>query len=135
MPTIEKRWEPIDWSQAFGALLIDLPKVLDCFPHDFKIAKLHVSGLCMSSLRLIYCYLGNRKQMVNINDTCSACSKTLFEISKRSIHDSPLYNVICDLFFFVSESNIVNFIVDEYFLLTQSRADKSFKWPWEMLEC
>ena len=73
--------------------------------------------------------------MVNINDTCSAWSKTLFEIPKTSIHDSPLYNVICDLFLFVSESNIANYVVDEYFLLTQSGADKSFKWPWEMLEC
>lgn len=56
--------------------------------------------------------------MVNINDTCSAWSNTLFETPKTSIHDSPLNNIICDLFFFLSESNIANYGDGKYFLLT-----------------
>ena len=57
-------------------------------------------------------------EMVNINDTCSAWSNTLFETPKTSIHDSPLNNIICDLLFFLSESNIANYADGKYFLLT-----------------
>ena len=87
MPTIEKRWEPIDWSQAFGALLIDLPKVFDCFPHDFKIAKLHVWGLCISSLRSLYSYLSNWKQPSKHLLVLKMCSRRLQGIFKLCPQD------------------------------------------------
>ena len=59
----------------FGALLTDLPKAFDCFPHNLLIAKLHACGLDMSCFKLLHSYLTKRRQRVKMNNTFNSCSK------------------------------------------------------------
>ena len=66
---IEKRGESFDQGVILYAFLTKLSKALNCLPHGHMIAKLHAYGPDMSSSRLIYSYLSNRKQRVKINDT------------------------------------------------------------------
>ena len=47
---IEKWTESLGQSGAYGALLINLPKALDCLTHELVSAKLYVYGVDMSSI-------------------------------------------------------------------------------------
>ena len=48
-----EKWKlAVDNNEAFGALLKDLSKALNCLSHDLLIAKLHSYGLSLISLRL-----------------------------------------------------------------------------------
>ena len=68
---IEKWKKIVDCGGVFGALLTDLSKSFDCIPHDLIIAKLEAYGFQTDALNLVYDYLPNRKQRVNINETFS----------------------------------------------------------------
>ena len=57
---IEKWKSAIDSGKSFGALLTDLSKAFDCFPHELLLAKLNAYGFSLSALRLICSYLFNR---------------------------------------------------------------------------
>ena len=50
----EKFKESIDKGNVFGALLTDLPKVLDCIDHTLLIDKLFAFGVSPLSLKLLY---------------------------------------------------------------------------------
>ena len=52
----------IDNNKAFGALWTDLSKAFNCLSHDLLIAKLHVYGLDLASLKILQDYWTNRKQ-------------------------------------------------------------------------
>ena len=65
----------INNNEAFGAFLIDLPKVSDCLGHDLKIAKLHSHGLSLTSLRLLSDYLSNCKQQIKVENLFSKWEK------------------------------------------------------------
>ena len=47
--------------------LTDLSRPFDYLPHDLLITKLHASGCDFPSLKLLDCYLRNRRQRVKIN--------------------------------------------------------------------
>ena len=57
----------MDKGRHFSALLTDLLKTFDCLLHDLIIAKLDSYGFKNDALCLIFNYLSNRKQRVNIN--------------------------------------------------------------------
>ena len=53
--------EATDNKKAFGALLTDLSKDVDCLNHLFT-TKLHAYDLDIDSINVMQDYLGNRKQ-------------------------------------------------------------------------
>ena len=53
-------------NKAFGALLTDLSKALDCICHDLLVAKLHAYVLSLPALKMIQDYLLNQKQRTKI---------------------------------------------------------------------
>ena len=69
---IEKWKKIVDNGSAFGALLTDLSKALDCIPHDLIIAKLEAYGFQINELTQVYDYLLYRKQRVKLNETFSS---------------------------------------------------------------
>ena len=64
----EKWRASLDQNGTCAALLTDPSKAFDCLPHDLLIAKFHAYGYNLPSLRLLNCYLCNRRQRVKINN-------------------------------------------------------------------
>ena len=58
---LEKWKESVDNGGAFGALMTDVSKALDCLPLELLIAKLTNYGFDIKSVKLIQEYLSNRK--------------------------------------------------------------------------
>ena len=50
---IDKWKNTVDDNEAFGAVLTDLSKALDCVCHDLLIVKLNAYGLSLPALKLI----------------------------------------------------------------------------------
>ena len=84
----------------FGALLTDLSKAFDYFPHDLLIAKLDAYGFKNDSLCLIYNYLNNRKQRININLSFGSFQNIISGVPQGSLL-GPLSNIfLTDIFLF-----------------------------------
>ena len=58
---IKKCRESLDQGGAYGVLLTELSKAFDCLHHELHIAKPHVYGLDMASVKVIRFYLTKRK--------------------------------------------------------------------------
>ena len=112
--TLIEKWKKIvDNGTAFGALLTDLSKALDCLPHELLIAKLDAYGFDKSSLKLIHSYLSNKKQRVKINDRYSLWSDILFGVPQGSILGPLLFNIfICEIINFFEYFDIANYADD-----------------------
>ena len=59
---------------------MDLSKAYDCIPHDLLIAKLEAYGFSISSLKLLYSYLTNRKQRVKLGSAFTDFMCILFGV-------------------------------------------------------
>ena len=55
-----------DNKKAFGALLTELSKAIDCLCHDLLTAKLHAYDLDKDSLNILQDYLSKRKQGIKV---------------------------------------------------------------------
>ena len=66
---VEEWREWLDNKHIVGAILRDLSKIFDCISHNLITAKSAPYGLDNTALKLIFCYLKNRKQCVRINNT------------------------------------------------------------------
>ena len=64
---LEKWKSAVGNKRSVGALLTDLSKAFDCFPHELLLAKLNAYGFSLPALRLVQSYLSNRKQITKIN--------------------------------------------------------------------
>ena len=97
MAMIEKFKKLLDQRSEYTALLTDLPKALDCLPHDLIIEKLHAYGFGKASLRLMHSYLTDRYQRVKINNSYSLWSLIKHGMPQDSILGSTLFNM-CDMY-------------------------------------
>jgi hypothetical protein len=91
------------------AIFCDLRKAFDCCNHSILIRKLEKYGFTNSALQWYKSYLTDRKQFVNINDTCSSLLDINIGVPQGSIlgpllfllyvNDLPNCTKLCSLLF------------------------------------
>ena len=103
-----KKWKnAVDKGKMFGALLTDLSKAFDCFPHELIIAKLNAYGCKLPALKLMHSYLSHRKQRTKVNHAYSSWSEILFGVPQGFILGSILLNTfLSDLFLVVGNTDL-----------------------------
>ena len=103
----------LDQGKCVGALLMDLSKAFNVIPHGLLIAKLKAYGYDDNVVKLIRCYLYDRKQCVKIDNMRSEWTVTNMGVPQGSILGPTLFNVFLnDLFFIMKEANIYNYADD-----------------------
>ena len=107
---IDKWKKAVDNNKAFGALLTDLSKALDCICHDLLVAKLHAS---LPALKIIRDYLMNRKQRTKIVSSYSTRENIMSGVPQGSILGPLLFNIfLCDLFLEHEDCCLTNYADD-----------------------
>ena len=110
---LEKWKRAVDNGKVFGVLLMDLSKAFDCLSHELLLTKLHAYGFSISSLRLIYSYLANRKQRTKFSLSYSSWEEILFGIPQGSILGPLLLNIfLCDMLFVLSQTDFASYADD-----------------------
>ena len=67
----------LDQNKIVGVVLMDLSKAFDCLPHEFLIAKLASYSIERNTLLLLFSYLKDRKQIVDIKGKKSSFTTVL----------------------------------------------------------
>ena len=81
----EKWRKCLDKGCISDTISTDLSKAFDCILYDLLIAKLAMYGFDNQSLRIIECFLSNRRQRTKINNGFSRYSEILYGVPQRSI--------------------------------------------------
>ena len=139
--SIPEKWKrAVDNGKAFGILLTDFSKAIDCLSHELLLAKLHAYGFSISALRLIYSYLANRKQRTKINMSYNSLEEILFSVPQGSILRPLLANIfLCDMFFELSQTDFASYAddntpyaeadnIDEVITILENDSIQLFKW-------
>ena len=110
---VENCKKALDQGNEYGALLTDLSKAFDCFPHDLIVAKLHAYGFSIESLKLINSYLTERKQRVKVNDQFSSWLDIVVGVQQGFILGPFLFNIfLCDTFHFCNDIDFTSYADD-----------------------
>ena len=75
----------MDKGNEFGAFLTDLSKAFDCSDHKLLIAELFWYGVWPSSIKLVFSYLSNWTQRVQIKNKYSDKSKINYGVPQNLI--------------------------------------------------
>ena len=96
----------LDQGKEYSALLTDLSKAFDCFPHDLIVAKSHAYGFSTEWSKLINSYLTERKQGVKINDQLGSLMDILFGVLQGPL----LFSIfLCDMFLFCKDVDFASY--------------------------
>ena len=110
---LEKWKSAIDKKKSIGALFTDPSKAFDCISYEPLLAKLHVYGFSIVTLRLTHSYLTNRKQRAKLKLSHSTWEEILFGVQQGSILRRLLFNIfLCDLFFIMSGTDFASYADD-----------------------
>ena len=91
---------------------MDLSKAFDCLDHELLIAKLHAYGFSIDALELIFEYLKDRWQRVNMNKNFSSWSELLMGVPQGSVLGPLLFNVYLNDLLWFTEGEVCNFADD-----------------------
>ena len=102
-----------------STILTDLSKAFDCIPHDLLTNKRETCDLGEKALSHICSYLTNRNQCARIMiKKKKKIYKIISSLPQGSTTASILFNfLINDLFFFISNTSMYNFVHDQIRLL------------------
>ena len=121
----------MDREKAFGALLTDLSKVLDCLPHSLFIEKLKAYGFDNNSLNLVNDYLSYHFQRTKIG----SWKEIILGVLQGSILGPLFFNIhLCDLFCIIEKFDIANFADDNTAYVTGDSISSAVK-PLEEVAC
>ena len=106
----EKLKENLDKGGECGALFVDLFKAFDCLQLDLLLAKLNAYGFNYKSVKFILSFLSSRKYRTKINSSFIKWKHLLIGKPQGFVLGPLLFNIyMCDLFLFMSESNVTNY--------------------------
>ena len=94
LKTVEDWKEALDNNKYVAAILMDLSKAFDCFPHNLLIEKLKTYSLSDKALTLLLNYLANRKQCVKVGSSFSNWEEIYKELPQGSILDPVLFKTV-----------------------------------------
>ena len=105
--------ENLDKREECVASFVDLSKAFDCLQHDLLLAKLNAYGFEYKFLKLISSFVSKRKYRTKINSSFTEWKHLLIGAPQKSVLGPLLFNIyMCDLFLFMSESNVANYADD-----------------------
>ena len=110
---IEEWKKAVDKGEYVSGLFMDLPKAFDTIDYDLFLAKSKAYGFSLNAVKLMYSYLKNRKQQVQINNKFSSENIVIVGVPQGSI-DGPLFVnlLINELIFFIQYCTISNYADD-----------------------
>ena len=112
--TISGEWRStLDRGDHVAAILMDLFKAFDCFPHSLIEARLKAYGLSNNAINLISSYLADRKQCVQIGTSWSTLQNISKGVPQGSMLCPLIFNIFLnDIFNFINEAKLFNYADD-----------------------